>query len=105
MNLTPLSALAMGAIFLSASSFAGQYPDEAKSTRTSVVVTVVWGTPTETDAICAHLSGEKAEGNIYGCFDPRTFTIYTPEPTSFNDHWRLLILGHEFWHALGASHP
>ena len=59
----------------------------------------------DVDAICNKLNGAPPSNSILGCYDPRTQTIYAVEPTSFNDGNRLLILGHEFWHALGAEHP
>jgi hypothetical protein len=92
------------AFFLPLLAFANQYPDEAKSTRTTVTVHIVWLPNFEAvHAICSfylpHLQG------IVGCYNPITSTIYAVEPTNFNDHLRLEILGHEFWHALGAQHP
>lgn len=88
-------------------SFAtGHYPPEAHSTRTTVTVNVVWLPDFRmVDLVCAYLSHEKPEGRIKGCFDPMTTTIYAVEPSSFNDMRLLGILGHEFWHSLGAMHP
>lgn len=87
-------------------AFADQYPDQAKSTRTTVTVTVVWLQSFEdVDKVCASLGWEKPEGVIVGCYHRSTRTIYAVEPTSFNDYLHLTILGHEFWHALGAEHP
>ena len=81
-----------------------QYPDEAKSTRTAVFVRVVFMEPEEVNKFCNDgvVSDEYV---ILGCYDPRNNTIYAPEPRNFNDLERLEILGHEFWHALGADHP
>lgn len=46
--------------------------------------------------------------SILGCtvFDgyDGSITIIAVEPDDFNDHTKLEILGHEFWHALGAKH-
>lgn len=82
----------------------GQYPDRAKSTKTKVTVTLVWLPDfPAVHAMCSFLM--EANSMIVGCFDSRTNTIYAVEPQNFNDHFRLEILGHEFWHALGAEHP
>lgn len=83
----------------------GQYPDSAKSTKTTVTVHVVWLPSFKAvDAFCS-LDMPKGDGKIVGCFDPKVNTIYAVEPKNFNDAVRLEILGHEFWHALGARHP
>ena len=85
---------------------AQQYPDHAQSTRTTVIVKVIWyETRAAVDIACSELREEPAEGNILACYDPRTRTIHAVEPVSFNDLLGLTILGHEFWHALGAEHP
>lgn len=88
-------------------SFASDhYPPHAKSTRTDVTVHVRWIPDHATlDLLCAFLMDELAEGRILACFDRSTTTIYAVEPSSFNDLLHLSILGHEFWHALGAEHP
>ena len=96
------------AFLLSIQVLAGQYPDEAKSTQTTVTVHVVW--LPSFDAVnhfCSFLMCEPIpkDGTIVGCYNPMNQTIYAVEPTSFNDHFRLEVLGHEFWHALGATHP
>lgn len=83
---------------------AAQYPDHAQSTETVTNVRVVWLDPALVDKACR--SKDAPDDEVYlGCYDPSTHTIYAPEPRSFNDRWRLSILGHEFWHALGAKHP
>lgn len=93
-------------MFCSVLSFAAHYPDRAKSTETTVIVNVVWYETREAvDAACAKMSGTEPEGNILACYNYRTSTIHAVEPTSFNDLFGLTILGHEFWHALGATHP
>ena len=85
---------------------AQQYPDHAQSTSTTVIVTVIWyEDAAAVDAFCALAMGEIPEGNILACYDPNTWTIHAVEPKSFNDLRGLVILGHEFWHALGAEHP
>jgi hypothetical protein len=91
------------AFFLPVLTLAGQYPDEAKSTRTTVTVHVVWLPSFE--AVHAVCTFQMAERGVVGCYDPSTQTIYAVEPRNFNDNFLLEILGHEFWHALGAEHP
>jgi hypothetical protein len=90
-------------------SASGQYPNEAKSTRTTVTVHVVWLPSLQAvNHFCSFLMDRKPPtppSMIVGCFDPSSDTIYAAEPRSFNDEYRLEILGHEFWHALGAEHP
>ena len=82
------------------------YPLHAKSTDTTITVNVIWKQNVkDVDSICNELGGKKPTGTIIGCYDYNTKTIYAVEPTSFNDEPRLFILGHEFWHALGAEHP
>lgn len=81
-----------------------QYPDHAEATKNVVVVRVVWMEPDEVNKFC-NGGTVSEEYVILGCFDPSSNTIYTPQPRSFNDRQRLVILGHEFWHALGADHP
>lgn len=82
------------------------YPPSAKSTQTTVTVNVVWLPDQATvDAVCSGLAGEPATGNTLACYSTPSNVIYAVEPTSFNDHFNLMILGHEFWHALGATHP
>ena len=97
------SFILLMAIFSHAFAFI-QYPEEAKSTRDVVVVRVVFMEPEDVNVFCNDgvVSDEYV---ILGCYDPRTSTIYAPEPKNFNDYERLEILGHEFWHALGAEHP
>lgn len=102
-----LSRLLFGVAFLLPVAFAaptGQYPEHAKSTRTTVTVNIVWLPSFQAvNALCGFLM--EKQGTIVGCFDPKTQTIYAVEPENFNDHFKLEILGHEFWHALGAQHP
>lgn len=84
-----------------------RYPDAAKSTTNIAVVGVVWLSSLQAvNNACAFLSGEDpTTTRFYGCYSPATKIIYTVEPTSFNDHFALEVLGHELWHALGAEHP
>lgn len=89
-------------------SFADQYPPHAESTRTITTVRVVWLPDIRTvDMVCNYLDGRihptKPPNVILGCY--LDDTIYAVQPKSFNDEFFLTILGHEFWHALGAEHP
>lgn len=94
------------AFFLCFPTLAGQYPDQAKSNRTTITVNIVWlPNFNAVNAICSFLMRLKDDGLIVGCYDPSTQTIYAVEPRNFDDKLRLEILGHEFWHALGAEHP
>lgn len=90
-------------------AFAGKYPDEAHSTRTTVTVHVVWlPSYNAVTHLCSWIGNEpppELPSIILGCYERSTRTIYAVQPKSFNDHERLHILGHEFWHALGAEHP
>lgn len=101
----------VGAFFLTAalSANAVEYPPHAESNRTTVLVHIIWfKTFREVDAACKALSNEPpsiGDEMIVGCYYYPTLTIYAVEPHSFNDEQRLEILGHEFWHALGAQHP
>lgn len=104
--------LLFGAAFLFALALlpahAAKYPDRAKSTRTTVTVHVVWlPTIKSVNHLCSMMMGQPIpkDGMIVGCYNPANTTIYAAEPRSFNDTYRLEILGHEFWHALGAEHP
>jgi hypothetical protein len=106
-----LKLFLVGAAFFSSILAAHEYPPEAKSTRTEVTVHVVFWLPSfnATDHFCSFLNGQKvdptSEEMTLGCFEPYTITIYVVEPRNFNDYLHLEILGHEFWHALGATHP
>lgn len=109
-----LKKLLFGAAFLfllaALPAVAGQYPDEAHSTRRATFVRVVWmPSLMAVNHMCSKLMGippDPKDGSmIVGCYNPVTKTIYAAEPRNFNDHYRLEILGHEFWHALGAEHP
>lgn len=108
--MTLIKKLLFGAAFLFVFSvFAkDRYPTEARATRTTVTVNVVWLKDTgATNRFCSLLSGEllPTNGILVGCYQPQTQTIFAVQPTSFNDAKHLEILGHEFWHALGAEHP
>lgn len=97
-------AFFFAAICQSGDAPTGQYPDSARSTKTTVTVNVIWVKNFEAvDAICSMMMQPK--GQIVGCYNPLTHTIIAVEPINFNDHYALEILGHEFWHALGAMHP
>lgn len=97
---------AIALLYCLSASAALQYPPHAEATRSVTVVRVVWMDPEEVDQKCAEGSPPRPPNEVYlGCYDPNTSTIYAPQPRSFNDLYRLVILGHEFWHALGAMHP
>jgi hypothetical protein len=82
------------------------YGPGSKSLRTTVTVNVVWMPSFKAvHAVCALLIGHEPKNGYVGCFDPKTQTLYAVEPRDFNDSNALEILGHEFWHALGADHP
>lgn len=102
-----IKPLIAGAFFLLATlAHADQYPDSAGSTQVRVTVTVVWLKDFEAvDTVCSALGWAKPGNDIVGCYHPATQTIYAVQPTNFNDYLHLTILGHEFWHALGAEHP
>lgn len=104
-----MRSLTLGLLFgvaLFSAQAADRYPPSAKSTRTTVTVHVVWLENQKTvDAVCSTLAGGSPEGKIAGCYFETNSTIYTVQPKSFNDTYWLSILGHEFWHALGAEHP
>lgn len=79
-----------------------RYPDSASATRTEVTVRVHFGTQEEISTLCRFYDPARRNA-ITSCYFAGT--IYAVQPTSFNDTTRLMILGHEFWHALGATHP
>lgn len=85
----------------------GKYPEHAKSTAKAVIVRIQWhDTFADVNAACEAIGAAPVPGeSIVGCFDHETGTIHAVEPANFNDEFRLMILGHEFWHALGATHP
>jgi hypothetical protein len=100
-----ITGLALTGLALFSSSFA-QYPDHAEATLNTTTVTVVWLPDFETaDLVCGYIGGIPKQGTILACYAYLTHTIYAVQPSSFNDQYRLMILGHEFWHALGAEHP
>lgn len=101
-----LFGLLFGVALFASSSSAGPYPPSAKSVLSTVTVKVVW-LPNEklVDTVCSTLARRKPNNTIVGCFYSPSSTIYAVEPKSFNDIPALIILGHEFWHALGAEHP
>ena len=110
MALSTLQKLSFGAAFFLAFSVCsaappkGPYPDHAEGTRTTVTVHVVWLADIATvNKVCSYLIERSSA--IVGCYDPSTTTIYAVQPRNFNDRFYLEILGHEFWHALGAEHP
>lgn len=85
-----------------------QYPPEAHATETTVTVRVVWlASYAEVNRVCHMIDKSRpdpdATTSILACFWNNT--IYAVQPANFNDEFNLMILGHEFWHALGAEHP
>lgn len=104
-----MRSLILGLLFgvaLFSAQAADRYPPTAKSTRTTVTVNIVWLENQKiVDAVCSALADSAPTGRIAGCYSEVYSTIYTVEPRSFNDNYWLVILGHEFWHALGADHP
>lgn len=99
--------LLFGAAFLLFASFAigDRYPDHAVADKTTVTVNVVWlPSFAATDRFC-QLPKHDENTIVYACYNPEKNTIYAVQPSSFNDHFKLEVLGHEFWHALGARHP
>lgn len=98
--------LALGLALFSFAAAEGRYPDSAEATRSVTIVRVQWVADyAEADAVCSKLGNEEAKGTILACYHIPTGTIVAVQPSSFNDWQNLAILGHEFWHALGASHP
>jgi hypothetical protein len=79
------------------------YPASAKSTTNVALVGVIWlPTLKDANAACAaQIGADPTTTRIYACYNSDSHIIYTVEPTSFNDHFGLEVLGHEFWHALG----
>jgi hypothetical protein len=73
-----------------------------------------WFSPPTKDRVCVQVqwvSRERAAELCKGggaCWFPSATgnadLIIAPQPASFNDTWALHVLGHEFFHALGASH-
>lgn len=104
---TWLSKLALsGLAFFFLEGASAEYAWSTPSTRTTVTVNVVWlKTQKEVDLVCSIIGNTKPKGTILGCYVEQTTTIYAVEPKDFDDSWGLHILGHEFWHALGAKHP
>lgn len=107
--MNPVKHLLIGLLLLGGALFsakADRYPDSAKSTRNVTTVRVLWLKDfVEVDIACTFLNNESPGQGVKGCYSESRNLIIAVEPTSFNDHYRLMILGHEFWHALGAEHP
>lgn len=104
--------LLLGVAFFSLSAWSQQpeirhYPVTTKSTTSIATVAVVWLPSFKVaNEICAFMAGvDPATTEIYACYNRDSNIIYTVEPADFNDHFLLEVLGHEFWHALGATHP
>lgn len=106
-----LKGLLCGVAFFSSFAFAtapqpiAQYPEHAGATETTVTVHIIWMPSIEAvNAFCG-LWEPGHPGTIVGCYNSLTHTIYAVQPENFNDHFLLEVLGHEFWHSLGAEHP
>lgn len=84
-----------------------ELPTITKSTTTTVKVYVQWHE--SVDSITKACSDNK-NILIYGCAVSFTSKensiciIHAMEPKNFSDAPKLAILGHEFWHCLGARH-
>ena len=80
-----------------------------KSTRNQVLVRVVWMQSFEEAQERCIKDGDAQVSpgmRIMGCYIEREKekVIYAVEPAGFDDYDKLIVLGHEFWHALGANH-
>lgn len=79
-----------------------RYPAHSEATHTEVTVKVYFGTQEEISTLCQLYDFGHNRTGITSCY--YAGTIYAVQPENFNDTDRLMILGHEFWHALGAKH-
>lgn len=105
-SLLAAALLSGGLFFAPIAGAIHHYPDSAKSYKTQVTVSVIWAESlVQADQLCSYLAGEEPTGAILACYHIPSSTIIAVEPKSFNDSFHLMILGHEFWHALGAEHP
>lgn len=98
-------------LFLTGCYSITHYPEQqdtiSKSTITHTEVRVIWHKSVdEINAACRF----KTNRITYACAsvfiqNQRSIClIHTIEPNDFTDQVRLMILGHEFWHCLGARH-
>jgi len=68
---------------------------------TELLFKVEWMTPAAVEARC----GKGAQGcYIRNVAQENYIIIFAVQPADFNDEYRLLILGHEVFHGLGATH-
>ena len=67
-----------------------------------VTVRVTWLSLEEVREVCQNprVSGCATNANGEGGLSQ----IFAVKPESFSDEWRVLVLGHELLHALGATH-
>lgn len=105
-----LGLITLAFFVCSASADIIQYPDEAHATLTTVTVRVVWlADYAEANRVCHMINKERIDPEdktrILACYWPMNNTIYAVQPKNFNDEFALMVLGHEFWHSLGAEHP
>ncbi len=82
--------------------YLGDQPElTSRATQSTVTVTVKFVPPdTDLSTLCNIKPSENYV--LLGCY--LNGVIVAVEPKDFNDHKRLEVLGHELWHALGASH-
>lgn len=87
------------------------YPEQqhtiSKSTITHTEVKVIWHKDVdEMPKECKRFSN----ATLYGCAmvfkneKKSVCILHAIEPNNFNDTAKLAVLGHEFWHCLGARH-
>lgn len=109
MSSSCLSRFIVGTLFALGANvgWSEYYPDRAESDRTDITIHIIWlKNYAEVSRACSELEGiYPPKSIIYGCYFRMANTIYAVQPESFNDYEHLVILGHEFWHALGAEHP
>lgn len=68
-------------------------------TRSMVTVSVEWMDEDQINDVC------KRSYRVNGCaIAGSPCRMYVTEPKDFNDRDALVVLGHEFFHCLGAQH-
>ena len=77
------------------------YKVMAPPTKNRVCVTTEWATPAVILAQCGKGTGACF---IQSSTDPDEIMVIMEEPKDFTDEYRLMILGHEVFHGLGATH-
>lgn len=98
-------------VFLTGCYNITKYPEQQETITKSIItlteVKIVWHK--DIDDIGKSCK-ELPKGNFYGCAivfansEKSICIIHAIEPNNFNDLVKLQILGHEFWHCLGARH-